>query len=85
MFKILISDFEKYKKACNNVLSLLKEQGYTSIYDIHVIMKIISGYPYCLDQEGHFSYKGKFYNTMEELPLDAVKDLLCRLERGGTM
>lgn len=83
MFIILISDFEKYKNACDNVLSLLKNQGYTSIRDIHIILKIVSGYPYCIDQDGHFSYKGRFYNSMNDLPLDALKDLQCRLKCEG--
>lgn len=85
MFKILISDFNNYKNVCDNVLSLLKEHGYTAIHDIHIILKIISGYPYCLDREGHFSYKGKFYNSMEDLPLEALKELQYRLKCGGTM
>lgn len=83
--KILFSDFDNYKNVCDNVLSLIKEQGYVSIHDIHIILKIISGYPYCLDQEGHFSYKGKFYNSMENLPLEALKDIKCRLEHEGTI
>lgn len=80
---MLITDFKKYKNISDDILSSLKERGYVSIYDIHTIMKIISGFPYCLDQEGHFSYKGKFYNTMSDLPLEALMDLQCRLERGG--
>lgn len=85
MFNITISNFEKYKMACDNILSLLKKHGYTSIRDIHTILKIISGYSYCLDQEGHFSYKGKFYNSMYDLPLEAIKEIQYRLEHGGTM
>lgn len=85
MFNILITDFEKYRDISNNILHLLKGQGYTSIYDIHTIMKIISGFPHCLDQEGHFSYKGKFYNSMNDLPLEALKELQCRLEHGGAI
>ena len=80
-----ISDFEKYKNVCDNILSLLKDQEYSSIHDIHIILIIISEFPYCLDQEGHFSYKGKFYNSMNDLPLDALKDLQWRLKCEGTI
>ena len=80
-----ISDFEKYKNVYDNILSLLKVQGYSSIHDIHIILKIFSVFPYCLDQEGHYSYKGKFYNSMNDLPLDALKDLQWRLKCEGTI
>ena len=29
------------------------------------------GFPYCLDEDGHYVYEGKFYNSMKELPDEA--------------
>lgn len=83
--KITSIDFEKYKKICDDFLVYLKKQKCSSIHDVHIILKIISGFPYCLDMEGHYSYKGKFYNSMNELPLEGLNDLLCRLKHGGTL
>lgn len=34
------------------------------------------GFPYCIDCEGHYIYKGEFYNSMEELPQEALGQLL---------
>lgn len=80
-----INEFEKYKTVSNKVLDLLIEEKLSSIKDIKIIYNIIMGFPYCLDQEGHFTYKGKFYNSMDDLPLDALNDLLYRLEHKGTI
>lgn len=75
-----IKDFENYKKVCDEILSYLKENDYSSKRDVFIILKIISGYPYCLDEEGHFSYKGKLYSSIKELPLEALNELLPHME-----
>lgn len=67
-----ISDFENYKAISDKVLDLLIAEKYSSLKDIKIIYNIIMGFPYCLDQEGHFTYQGVFYNSLEELP-DKVK------------
>lgn len=85
MLKITLEEFDNYKNICNQFLLSLKAKNICSYNDIFTICKIISGYPYCLDQEGHFTYKGKFYNSMDDLPLDALNDLLYRLEHKGTI
>jgi len=74
--KITVNEFNKYKNICDIFILFLSEQGYSSIYDFHTILKIISGFPYCLDCDGHYSYKGKFYNSMQDLPLEALHDLV---------
>lgn len=67
-----ISDFENYKAISDKVLDLLIAEKYSSLKDIKIIYNIIMGFPYCLHQEGHFTYQGVFYNSLEELP-DKVK------------
>lgn len=77
-----ITDFKNYKNICDKILLYLRKNNYSSIRDVFIILKIISGFPYCLDQEGHYSYKGNFYNSIQDLPQSALNDLLYRLERG---
>lgn len=85
MLNITLEKFAIYKNICNEFLLSLKSNNLCSHNDVFTICKIISGYPYCLDQEGHFSYKGKFYDSMKDLPSDALNDLLCRLEHHGAI
>lgn len=85
MLKITSTDFKKYKNICDKIILLLNSKGYSSTHDIHIILKILSGLPYSLDTEGHISYKGKFYNSIGELPTTAINDLLCRLEHYSTI
>lgn len=71
--------FKQYKIIANDVLDLLIDKKCSSLRDIKIIYNIIMGFPFCLDEDGHYTYDGQFYNSIDELPLDAHKDLLCRL------
>lgn len=71
-----ISDFENYKVISDKVLDSLITEKYSSLKDIKIIYHIIMGFPYCLDQEGHFTYQGKFYNSLEELPDETKSELI---------
>lgn len=70
------NEFNSYKLVANKVLDMLIIEGYTSLYDIGVLYHIIRGFPYCLDAEGHYTYQGKFYNCINELPKDAFEQLV---------
>ena len=37
------------------------------------------GHPYCISTDGQYTYNGKFYNSLEELPPDGLCELLYRL------
>ncbi len=71
-----INEFEKYKTLSDKVLDLFIEEKHSSLKDIKIIYNIIMGFPFCLDQEGHYTYEGKFYNSIEELPDDAKEQLI---------
>lgn len=70
--------FKQYKIIANDVLDLLIDKKCSSLRDIKIIYNIIMGFPFCLDEDGHYTYDGQFYNSIDELPLDAHQDLLCR-------
>lgn len=72
-----VDEFEQYKVVANKVLNLLIQEKCSSIKDINILYNIIREYPYCLDTEGHYTYKGKYYNCLEELPKDGLEQLLC--------
>lgn len=78
-----INEFNKYKKTCNKILSLLYEEGYKSIRDVYTILKILSGFPYCLDTEGHYVYEWEYYNSMNDMPQKGIKELLYYLEHNN--
>lgn len=63
----------------DNVLDLLIDKKCSSLRDIKIIYNIIMGFPYCLDEDGHYVYEGKFYNSMKELPDEAKKQILYHL------
>lgn len=42
-------------------------------------------FPYCLDTEGQYTYNGKFYNSLEELPKDGLAQYLYRLQHSTTI
>lgn len=67
--------FNKYKYISDKVIDLLIAENHSSLHDIKVIYNIIMGFPYCIDTEGHYIYKGNYYNSLEELPLDALIQL----------
>lgn len=70
------NEFNSYKLVANKVLNLLITEGYSSLYDIGVLYHIIRGFPYCLDKEGHYTYQGNFYESIKELPKDALEQLV---------
>ncbi len=76
MIKITINEFEKYKTLSDKVLDLFIEEKHSSLKDIKIIYNIIMGFPFCLDQEGHYTYDGKFYNSIEELPNVAKENII---------
>lgn len=68
-------EYSNYKLVANKILNLLINEKYSSIYDISVLYHIIRGFPYCLDIEGHYTYQGKFYYCLEELPIEALQQI----------
>lgn len=68
-------EFNNYTKVANSVVDLLLKNNLSSIYDIETIYHIIRCYPYCLDQAGHYTYNGHYYNSLEDLPLEALKQI----------
>lgn len=69
-----ICDFENYKVISNKAVDLLIAEKHSSLKDIKIIYNIIMDFPYCLDQEGHYTYNGKFYNSIEDLPKEALNN-----------
>lgn len=74
-----ITEFEQYKTVADKVLDVLIKENYSSVKNVEIIYNIIRGYPYCLSTEGQYTYNGKFYNSLEELPDDGKLQLLYRL------
>ncbi len=73
---MIINEFEKYKTISDKVLNLFIEEKHSSLKDIKIIYNIIMGFPFCLDQEGHYTYDGKLFNSIEELPDKAKKEII---------
>lgn len=70
------NDFENYKTISDKVLDLLIAEKHSSLKDIKIIYNIIMGFPYCLDQEGQYTYHGEYYNSLEELPNEAKDEII---------
>lgn len=70
------NNYIKIKKTSDKVIELLIKEKHSSLRDIGIIYNILMGFPYCIDCEGHYIYKGEFYNSMEELPQEAIEQLL---------
>lgn len=70
-----ITDYNKIKEISHKVIDLLVKEKYSSLHDIKIIYNILMGFPYCIDCDGHYIYKGQFYNSMDELPLEGLIDL----------
>ena len=68
--------FKQYKIIANDVLDLLIGQNCSSLRDIKIIYNLIMGFPYCLDEEGHYVYHGEFYDSMKSLPNEAKEQIL---------
>lgn len=70
------NEYIKIKKTSNKVIDLLIKEKCSSLCDINIIYNILMGFPYCIDCDGHYIYKGEFYNSVEELPQEALEQLL---------
>lgn len=70
-----VDEFNQYKILSDKVLDLLIEENHSSLKDIKIIYNIIMGFPYCLNQEGQYVYKGIFYTSIEEIPDEAKKEI----------
>lgn len=71
-----VNEFEQYKKIANKVINLLIQETHSSIKDIGILYNIIRGYPYCVSTEGQYTYKGQFYNSLAELPIEALQQII---------
>lgn len=69
------TEFNKYKHISDKVIDLLIAENCSSLYDIKIIFNIIMGFPYCIDTEEHYTYKGIYYNSLEELLHDVLMQL----------
>lgn len=76
MIQINFENYKKYKKVAKKVIHVLCENNLSSIYDVETIYNIIRGYPYCLDTDGHYIYQGQYYNCLEDLPMEALQQIL---------
>lgn len=76
MFKIN-KDYNYYKKCATEVVNCLSQYGCTTLKDIKVIYNLLMGFAYCLDGQKYI-YKGKLYNSIEELPKSAHEELLYK-------
>lgn len=68
--------FNNYKYISNEVLKVLVKNNCSSLNDIKIIYNILMGFPHCINTEGNFVYRGEFYNSMEELPADALEQII---------
>ena len=73
-----ITEFKNYQTIADKIIDLLIKENHSSIRDIKIIYNIIMGFTYCLDQEGHYTYHSRFYNSISELPDEAKKDIICQ-------
>lgn len=76
-----INEFKYYKTLADKFLDLLIKEKHSSIADIKIIYNIVMGFPFCLDSDGQYTYHGEFYNSLEELPDDAKKEIAVRAAR----
>lgn len=67
------ADFIKYKEIAEKIKTLLISEEHSSLYDIGVLYHILMEFPYCLDPEGHYVYKGDFYDSLNKLPIEALQ------------
>jgi len=81
MIKMTINEFKTYKTLTNKAIDLFISEKHSSLKDIKIIYNIIMGFPFCLDQEGHYTYEGKFYNSIEELPDEAKEEIAYQAYR----
>lgn len=73
-------EFDKYKKISNRIIELLINEKSSSLYDIKIIYNILMGFPYCVDCAGHYIYKGDFYESIENLPLEALNQTKATID-----
>lgn len=72
-------EFEKYKSIADKIIDLLIKEKHSSLKDIKILYNIIMGFPYCISQEGQYTYQGEFYNSLDELPDDAKEEITYQL------
>ena len=68
--------FDEYKHVSNEVLKVLIKNNCSALNDIKIIYNILMGFPHCINSEGNFVYCGEFYNSMEDLPADALEQII---------
>lgn len=71
-----INEFQNYKALADKVIGLLIEENHSSLKDIKIIYNIIMGFPYCLSEDGQYTYQGRFYNSINDLPNGAKKEII---------
>ncbi len=74
--QMTIGEFNNYTTISDKVLVLLIAEKHSALKDIKIIYNIIMGFPYCLDQEGQYTYQVKFYNSSENLPDEAKDEII---------
>lgn len=75
------TEFTKYKHVENKIIKLLCKENMSSVYDVSLIFHLIQGYPYCIDTEGHYAYNGNYYESMKELPIEALEQIIKKYQR----
>jgi hypothetical protein len=80
VFTITKQEFENYRQLSKDIVSVLCDNNKSSIYDIKIIYNILMGFPFCLDQEGHYIYHGEYYNSAYDLPQQAKEELKNKSE-----
>ena len=67
--------FLKYDALADKVIDILCNENMSTIRDVEIVFHIIRGYPYCLDEEGHYTYHGEYYESMYDLPVEALETI----------
>ena len=74
--KIIDKDtFLKYDTLADKVIDMLCDENMSTVRDIEIVFHIIRGYPYCLDEDGHYTYQGQYYESMYDLPIEALETI----------
>ena len=78
-------DFDTYKNIAHKAVDVLIENNCASLTDIKIIFSILIGFPMCLDEEGHYTYCGEFYESLEKMPVEAIQALLKVYDKGWSV
>ena len=65
--------FIKYDTLADKVITMLCDENMSTIRDVEIIFHIIRGYPYCLNEDGHYTYHGEYYESVYDLPVEALE------------